>query len=136
MDLFDVVVAKKLSGGGGGSTVTIDGTANAPFGSLNIATLKQQIVSHEADVQIMLDTRQLVGTSITLDLSLEDISALITGMYAKLSIVSGVSLSTAVEAIWDDNGAVYKIARLANGEIQDVTAYASMVPSQVRIVYH
>lgn len=135
MDLFDVAIAKKMSGGGGGNpnrVETITGTANDLGLSLNKQmTLRDAIGQGEASATITLVSEQL---GIYMRCPLTTIGGNLSGSVANFA---DNSLATAYSASWTyEDGLVKKLVVYANGTVTDGTAYASMITSTLNITWH
>lgn len=140
MDLFDIAVAKKLSGGGGGGgnpnqKQVVTGTASNPFGEINVSELKAAIRSGDASATIFMDTSQIMGSSYTIPF---DTPTSATSFLA----VSNAYVDTAsdsvnaVRGVWKDDGSVYVLDAFTNGHAVDGKEYASMIPTVLTIIWH
>lgn len=141
MDLFDIAVTKKLSGGSGGSggnpnqQQVVTGTAANPFGNVDVSKLKSAMMAGGASATIFMDTSQLVGTSYTIPF---DTPTSATGFLT----VSSAYVDTAHDSVravygsWKDDGSIYVLASFTNGHAVDAKEYASMIPTSLVINWH
>ena len=139
MDLFDIVVAKKLSGGGGGGgnpnyVQTIKATAQNPCEGIDAYSLISALIDKNASASIYMYNKQL-NVYVTMPI------IVITGRL-KASTINSDTMS-GFEADWDITGATGEgvatprtLAMINNGQVTDGTAYASMLSSELTIVWH
>lgn len=136
MDLFDIAVAKKLSGGGSSNTVvTITGTADAPFGDINASELREALSDKNASAYIHFDSQTILGRD--LDMTLFATALNIRGCYNIISTTPSPGDTTAYSAAWtSNNGSLQELYAFMGGTATDGTAYGSMIPTTLTVVYH
>lgn len=79
MDLFDIVLAKKLSGGGGGTpvnTLTVEGTLQQPFGDIGYRIIRDALKNN---VGSALLTVTMNGSTMTVPLSVVNNAIVLNG---------------------------------------------------------
>ena len=134
MDLFDIAVARKLSGGGGGgnpNTVkTVTGTMTVMFGDINLADLNSKLSSYDAEVHVVCDASALgAGT----------INAVLMPYGEGFSANGGNIMSTYTSgyvATWNSAGTLTSFKMFQGTTINDVTAYASAITTTMTVIYH
>lgn len=131
-NLFDIAVARKLSGGGGGGNPnteqTVTGTLANPWGDIDPVELTSAIGTRDADASITIDASALgAGT-----------------VYGRLGAtnhlyVTGANLTDstmAYEVIYDLVGVLYSAKMLSGGQVVDISQYASVLPATIVVVWH
>lgn len=140
MDVQEILFAKKLAGGGGGGggnyTDMIAGTLANPFGSLGSFAEVANLLSH-GDISfagILID-----GTAIGAgEIGISGIFQANTAVVAQGFTVYDNTIESAVEVNWSyrtntDNTIVNV---WTNGSYQDLSAYASLLPTYLRVRHH
>ena len=133
MDLYDVAVARKLSGGGGGNpnyVQTITATAENPCVGINANSLYVALLANNASAKITLTNTNL-GIFVQMPISTDGISLV-------ASQINSVGMS-GFEALWDAGASEATASRLVminNGQTVDGTAYASMITSELVMTWH
>lgn len=133
MDLYDVAVARKLSGGGGGNpnyVQTITATAENPCVGINANSLYVALLANNASAKITLTNTNL-GFFVQMPISTRG-----TSLIASQINSDGMS---GFEALWDAGASEATASRLVminNGQTVDATAYASMITSELVITWH
>ena len=134
MDLFDVVVAKKLSGGGGDNpngVTTINGTVANPWGEFDPNNLNKWLDSRDATAQMIITLGEQTGQAylqagedgwITSSATQGDNSGFLT---LAVSWQNGV-----LNSFWTMQGASGAY------QYQDLSAMASQCPTTLTIVWH
>lgn len=127
------VITGTASGGGGGNpnyVETVEGTLENPWGSINFGTLAQALLDGEASALIEFDASAL-GAGVTRN------DARAEGAAVSLSGANVVSYGGyAYKIIWDSDGAIASAYMMNGNGVQDVSAYASRVPSTMTVTWH
>lgn len=135
-DLFDVVVARKLSGGGGGgnpnSVQTVVGTAADPWGDIDFETLSEALYTNNASGKLVVEQNQILGRAKTLHLTGDENHNLIYGEKGDVSSTDYFALFGS----WVSNGVSHLYANSNDTGFVDGTAYASMLPTTLTVVWH
>ena len=135
MDLFNIAVAKKLSGGGGGGgnpnyVQTITATAENPCVGINANSLLNALKGNNASAEITM-TNENLGVYVRMPIG-------ILGQTLVASKINSDSMS-GFDASWVASGSeatAKKLVVINNGQITDGTAYASMLTSELTIIWH
>lgn len=136
MNLYDVAIAKKLSGGGGGggnpnTTQTITGTLNAPFGSVDIGALGTALSSMNASAYFEADASALGAGTVSARLAGDN-----TGIWGN-GASFGVSDSVIAFGLsWGSSGSLTFAKMFSDGNVMDISPYGSMIPTTLTIVWH
>ena len=140
MDLFDIAVAKKLSGGSGGSNPnrveTITGTAMNPFGDGNLdyySNLANAIQNKTATVIVHMSTERILGMDI--DMYIDSMgTATFHGQYAFLPTDANYM---AFNAQWDKINETYYLHAVSKASgFVDGSEYASVIQTVTTIIWH
>lgn len=140
MNLFDIAIAKKLSGGGGGGgnpnqQQVVTGTAANPFGEINVSELKTAIRNGDASAVIFMDMTQLVGSTYNIPFAIPASSSDFLSASAVSIDLSGNN-TKALEVAWDDTGDIFVLKSFLNGHATDAKQYARMIQTTLTINWH
>ena len=140
MDLYDIAIAKAIggdSGGGGGNpnyVQTITATAQNPCEGINAHSLRNALLDKNASASIYLYNKQL-NVYVTMPI-------IVMGGRLIASTISSATMS-GFDAAWEiivtsGEGVAnpVKLAMINNGQVTDGTAYASMLTSELTIIWH
>ena len=134
MDLFDIAVAKKFSGGGGGGNPnyvqTITGTAANPCVGINANSLHNALLDNNASAIITLTNANL-GVFVKMPITT-------AGQTLVASKIDSGNMS-GFDASWyatGDEATARSLVMINNGQTTDGTAYASMLTSELVITWH
>ena len=139
MDLFDIAVAKKLSGGGSGGTPvathTVEGTLRNPFGDFGYTFVRDALKNN---VGSALLTVTMNGDTATVPLFVQNNAILlngtmtsrssgtITGFQTYIAIWQGVNISEFRFIVGSDDGTY---------SAEDYTALAKNLPTTLTFTY-
>lgn len=136
MDLFDIAVARKLAGGGGGNpnTVqTVTGTLSNMFGTVDLDELEAALSTLNASAYVEIDASALGAGTIHgyMQVNTETHLFYISGS----DIRSTLSESTAYYVVWGA-GELDRARMLSNENIVDISSYGSAINTTMTIVWH
>jgi len=143
MDLFDIAIAKKLSGGSGGggnpNTVqTVTGTVASMWGDIDLDALLTALLNMEATVYAYLNASAIgMGEFRFMIYPFKDGSY--GGMYVTASDITPNGSSASVKAysiFWELDGSLTYYDYVDNGAYTDATAYASYITTELTVVWH
>ena len=137
MDLFDIAVASKLAGGGGGgnpNTIqTVSGTAANPFGNIDKVALNAALLSNQATVKMELDFTVLGAGTVSAYIKGVDTSRYDNAF--ELS-VGDAFVKSAGSMSWDDDGNILMLYMSQGDTSTNIKSYASNVPTSMTIIWH
>lgn len=127
--------AGKASGCGGGNPNTVDtvtGTLADPWGGLDFFDLCEAVYSDTATAMISFDASALgYGRIFGYLIPTSDTELIMTG--ADLDLNLNQNTSYLLEWL---NGQLHKAYTQDSGTILDLSAYASVIPSTLKIIWH
>lgn len=121
-----------ISGGGGNPNYvqTITATAENPCVGISAYSLLHALIDNNASAEITL-TNENLGVYVKMPISTQ-------GQTIQASQINSDSMS-GFEASWDashDEATARKLVIINNGQITEGTAYASMLTSELTIIWH
>lgn len=137
-EMYLYAIAQKGGGGGGGnpnSVQTITGTLDDPWGDVDYDELSEALQSGNATAIIEADATALGFGTITQPVQK---TVGINNLYSDGAAIDvSSSNATANTLEWGNTtGNIAKFAIYAGGTITDALAYASLVPTELTIIWH
>lgn len=137
MDLFDIAVAKKLSGGGGGTPVytrTVEGTLQNPFGDFGYTFVRDAL---KYNVGSALLTVTMSGTTATAPLFVQNNAIILNGTMTTRISGNIVSFQTYIAQWLGVTISEFRLIAGNNGtwSADDYTALANNFPTTLTFTY-
>ena len=136
MDLFDIAVASKLTGGGGSNSNSIQvitGTADSIFADVDYSKLCQAIYNNNATALCESDG-SVLGAGVTKFYFKCNNSS---ELYADGGSVGSLdNITMAFYVGFDSSGTLANYKMGQNGTVTDLISYASLIPTTLTIIWH
>lgn len=137
MDLFDIAVAKKLSGGGGGTPVytrTVEGTLRNPFGDLGYTFVRDAL---KYNVGSALLTVTMDGSTVTVPLFVQNNAIILNGTITTRSNGTVTGFQTYIAGWLGMSISEFRVIAGDNGtwSADDYKALAQKFPTTLTFTY-